>query len=193
VNDLKGGFLFLGVLALAMVGLAVWNASTPQPRPAGSDDVYPVRLRVGTSAPDFSAKTLDGQEKKLSDFRGQVVVLDFWFVQCPHCVAMMPHEKHMVEKYKGRPFAILGVNTDAYREEAASFAERKGLPWLNFWDADRSIARNYGVEYYPTLFILDGDGVIRYRDTTDQFYRDEDLERAVEKLLAEQEAKAPKG
>src|SRR5439155_17394791 len=68
---------------------------------------------VGQVAPDFTGKTLDGATFHLADFRGQVVVLDFWATWCPPCRAMIPHEREMLERLAGKPFALVSISVDS--------------------------------------------------------------------------------
>ena len=73
-----------------------------------------VNFSVGATPPDIEGKDAEGKPLKLSDFRGKVVLLDFFADWCPHCVAMYPHEQKLVKKFAGRPFALLGINADSF-------------------------------------------------------------------------------
>jgi thiol-disulfide isomerase/thioredoxin len=76
--------------------------------------LYELRhLRIGKQAPDIIGEDLSGARFKLSDYRGKVVLLVFWASWCGPCIASVPHEKELVERFKGRPFAVIGVNADA--------------------------------------------------------------------------------
>ena len=67
-------------------------------------------VTIGAPAPEIRAIDLDGKMFSLSDYRGKVVDLSFWADWCPWCVKLFPHEKALVEKYKDRPFVLLGVS-----------------------------------------------------------------------------------
>ena len=67
-------------------------------------------LSVGCVAPDIVGKDLDGREFRLSEYRGKVVMLDFWGHWCPPCRQMYPHEQHIVDKLNGLPFALVGFS-----------------------------------------------------------------------------------
>jgi thiol-disulfide isomerase/thioredoxin len=71
------------------------------------------RLSVGKIAPEIEEQDLDGQKLRLSDYRGKVVVLTFWGTWCGPCMAMVPDERKLVERYAAKPFAIVGVNSDS--------------------------------------------------------------------------------
>ncbi len=136
---------------------------------------------VGKSAPDIVGEDLDGNPLRLSDYRGKVVVLTFWGSWCPPCRAMIPHERELVERLQGKPFALLGVNSDEGLWTIRNFAAREGITWRNWYDGpDGPIARAWGVVAWPTVYVLDARGVIRYTNV-----RGAALDRAVDKLLAE--------
>jgi hypothetical protein len=98
---------------------------------------------------------------------------------------MVPHERSLVKRMQGRPFALIGVNADSKQEEARKRVEKEGINWRSFWDGQGgSIVKDYRVRYFPTIYVLDTNGVIRYRDV-----RDTAMDRAVDELLREAEPK----
>jgi thiol-disulfide isomerase/thioredoxin len=137
-------------------------------------------LSIGSQPPDISGRDQDGVEFRLSDYRGKVVVLDFWADWCPHCQAMYPLERELVEKYADQPFAVLGVNCD----EPARFQRvvaSKQVTWRNWADGPQGpISRQYRIESFPTIYVLDHEGVIRYKNV-----RGQQLAAAVAELVAE--------
>src|SRR5881397_2162529 len=106
----------LRIASLALVGLTL--ASCGKQGESESNSTAAAVPRVGQPAPEIEGEDIDGNRMKLSDFRGKVVVLDFWGFWCSYCVRWIPHEKAMVERLKGRPFVLLGVNSDRNRVEA---------------------------------------------------------------------------
>ncbi|MFO0808310.1 MAG: TlpA disulfide reductase family protein [Gemmataceae bacterium] len=133
-------------------------------------------------APDFTATTLNGDTVKLADLRGKVVVLDFWATWCGPCVAQIPHVKTMVRKFEGKPFVFLGVSVDDEQDVLRSFVKNQRLSWPIVFDGGQSgpIATEYKVRAYPTVYVIDAQGKIRFRNRFGS-----DLETAVETLLAE--------
>lgn len=123
----------------------------------------PYGVAEGERAPDIAGKDLDGKAMKLSDYKGKVVLLDFWAYWCGPCVSMFPHNKELVEKYKGRPFVILGVNEDRAPKDITNGNAKHKLTWRSFQDgtAGSKIVRQYKIEAFPTMMILDGNGVVR--------------------------------
>lgn len=132
---------------------------------------------------DFDATDADGKRFKLSDYRGKVTAVVFWAYWCKPCMADMPHEIEVAKRFQEKPFAIVGVNADkgAPTELKARF-EKTGIPWRNALDGGPSgpIVNKLGVSGWPTVVVLDRSGKVRYVDA-----RGEDLDRAVEALLAE--------
>jgi peroxiredoxin len=94
---------------------------------------------------------------------------------------MIPHERSLVEKLKDEPFALIGVNSDPLDAVKKGVAEKK-MSWRHFWDGSTSgpIASAWNVHGWPTIYILDEEGVIRAKDL-----RDAEMEQKVEELLAE--------
>ncbi len=142
---------------------------------------------VGTRAPEIDGTDLDGKRFKLSDFRGKTVVLVFWASWCGPCLQEIPHEKELAKRFEGKPFVILGVNRDYTKEKARAVVEKVKLTWPNWYDGDDSgqggIAALYHITFIPAVYVLDGEGIIRFKDV-----RGEELDRAVEEVLKRQAA-----
>jgi thiol-disulfide isomerase/thioredoxin len=143
-------------------------------------------LSVGKVAPEIKGESVDGKVLKLSDYRGKVVVLSFWASWCGPCMDLVPHERSLVERLKGKPFALLGIDGDADRQKALKAIAKERMNWPSWWDqrdGDGPIATAWNVRGWPTLYILDHNGVIRYKS----FVR-ADLGKLVDDLLKEMEA-----
>jgi peroxiredoxin len=123
-------------------------------------------LCVGQTAPEISGEDLIGQPMKLSDYRGMVVVLAFWGNWCSLCRSMLPYERALVDSMKGRPFVLLGVNSDSGPSFARSLVEDGTITWRSWSDGGElyggPIARRWNVQPLPDFFILDDRGVIRH-------------------------------
>lgn len=128
-------------------------------------------------APDFTVKSLAGENVRLSDFRGQVVLLNFWASWCVPCRAEMPILDEIHKKYEPLGFTVLGVNVDLKSEKAVKYL--KGTP-VNFpigLDPKSDVSKLYNVSAMPSTAIIDRDGNVRYihpgyKDGDAQKYRD---------------------
>ncbi len=93
---------------------------------------------------------------------------------------MYPHERSLVKKLEDKPFALLGVNSDP-REAARKAIAREKISWRSWWDGGDTqgpIARQWNVSAWPTIYVLDHEGIIRHKNV-----RGDELEKAVESLL----------
>lgn len=92
-----------------------------------------------------------------------------------------------MERYAGQPFVLIGVNSDADRDEARQIAQREGLAWRSFWNGEEGprgpIASAWGVFTWPTLYVIDGSGTVRFHSVGSP--GEDVLEGWIEELLAE--------
>jgi peroxiredoxin len=143
-------------------------------------------LLPGKVAPDIDGRDLDGNPFKLSDYRGKVVVLRFSAEWCGICRTLNPYERLMQELYTNWPFAILSVETGSSQQAMKKLKAEAGLKYRSWWDGQPEgggrgpIASAWNVGGYPSIYVLDRDGVIRFVDV-----RHEDLLKAVRQLVNE--------
>jgi len=99
---------------------------------------------------------------------------------------MLPHEKSLVKRLEGKPFALIGINSDGESDVVKKILADNQITWRQAIDVSTSgkLASAWNVNGWPTIYVLDHKGVIRYRDV-----RDEEMEEAVMKLLAEMDGK----
>lgn len=116
---------------------------------------------VGYGAPDFTLTNLDGKSVHLRDFRGRVVVINFWATWCEPCRTEMPilQSAYRVNQLLG--LEILAVNFDESRSEVQEFRDQMSLGFTMLLDPGGVIQRLYRVSGYPTTFFVDREGVIR--------------------------------
>jgi peroxiredoxin len=140
------------------------------------------RLSVGKAAPEIQGEDLDGGKIKLSDFRGKVVVLTFWGTWCSECMQRVPDERKLVERMAGKPFALIGVNSDSNEATLKKAVADEKITWPSFRDGapPGPIATAWNVRSWPAVYVLDPQGVIRYRDVHGQSLAD-----AVDALISE--------
>jgi thiol-disulfide isomerase/thioredoxin len=139
-----------------------------------------LNLAVGKPAPEIDGVDLDGKPLKLSDYRGKVVVLVFWGTWCSPCMALVPHERELVARLKGQPFALLGIDCQDDKDAARKVVAEKQMTWPSWFDGPPGgpIASRYHIRSYPAVLVLDAQGIIRSR-------RQAELDKIVEKLLDE--------
>ena len=148
-------------------------------------------LTIGKTVPEIVGQDMDGRELRLSDYRGRVVVLTFSGEWCGACRAEYPYQRLLLELYRDRPFTLLGVNSDRDVTVAKQMKDERGLAYRSWWDGSAPknthgpIATEWGVIGWPTAYVLDGDGVIRFVNL-----RQEDLLKGVKQLMSELSAKA---
>ena len=131
---------------------------------------------------DIRFTAVDGREVDTSQMRGKVVLIDFWASWCPPCVREIPLMKAAYEKLHGRGFEIAGISLDDDKKELLALMDKEKIQWPVFYDpkgAEHRLARQFGIEEIPVMWLLDKSGKLREIDAT------EHLEEKVEKLLAE--------
>jgi len=122
---------------------------------------------VGGEAPDFTQETPEGEELSLSDFRGKVVLIDFWASWCGPCRRENPNVVRMYNKYKDEGFEILGVSLDRDKSRWINAIEKDGLTWPHVSDLkgwQNEVAQTYGVRSIPHTILLDKEGRIIARN-----------------------------
>ena len=95
---------------------------------------------------------------------------------------MYPHERSLVKRLEGQPFALIGINSDRDREALKKVMKKQGITWRSFWNGGGTggpISSAWNVRAWPTIYVLDHKGVIRYKNV-----RGERMDEAVDKLLA---------
>jgi peroxiredoxin len=137
----------------------VESEATATPSPA-TEDLPPIGTEVGNLAPDFTLETLKGQQS-LSDFRGQVVMLNFWASWCGPCRVEMPDVQAVYEAYEAEGFVVLGVNIGETEQTVSEFVDQFDLSFPIMLDGKAQVARQFGAFSIPTSYFLDRDGVIQ--------------------------------
>ena len=139
-------------------------------------------LTPGLVAPNIVGTDTEGVDFELEDYRGNIVVLVFTGEWCGPCRAEYPFQRELLETYKDEKVVLLGVNSDDDLETAREAKEREELHYRTWWDGSTRgpISEAWGIWGWPSTFIMDEDGVIRFLDK-----RQERMIEAVGELLEE--------
>jgi cytochrome c biogenesis protein CcmG/thiol:disulfide interchange protein DsbE len=158
---LSGGRGSLLMAAVFVLGSA-WIFATRPVEGAVTGGAIP-SPREGFAAPDVDLELLDGARVRLSDLRGQVVVLNVWASWCPPCRAEMPALQALHEQRAGQGVVVLGLDSTVQDSEQAArnFAVEYGLTFPIALDRDGEATRLYKVRALPSTFFVDRQGIIR--------------------------------
>lgn len=166
--------LVLGAVCLLLFTIFIYTMynekTTPPPAAAPAtgiatqtslekDSGLPV---VGSLAPDFEIESLDNKALRLSDFRGKVVVLNFWATWCPECKNEMPALEKFYSLHKTNDLVVIAVNV-MQRENVdriKSYVATMGLTFPVGLDRSQSVGQKYGVHFLPTSYVIDRQGMI---------------------------------
>lgn len=156
-------YIIIAVLLL-LVGWVVYSNVNQNKDVTNSEVDATVGTKKGDTAPDFTLKTSDGKTVKLSDYRGQKVILNFWATWCPPCREEIPDMVKFYENYKDKGIVILGVNlTTAERSPGGvpQFLKDYNISYPVLMDEKGDVGdRQYNVNAIPTTYILDSNGKI---------------------------------
>lgn len=144
-------------------------------------------LSQPVAAPEFSLEDLDETVHRLADYRGRVVVINFWAVWCPPCRREMPSLERLRERFKDRPFTILAINEGEDVDRIQPFLwELEPSPGFTvLLDSDVTVSQAFGVRGLPTSFILDKQGRIVYRAVGGREFDHPEMVAIIEALLKE--------
>ena len=134
-------------------------------------------LVEGAKFPDFDEKDIAGKPLSVANYKGKVVLIDFWATWCGPCVNELPNVLSTYTKHHAEGFEIIGVSLDEKRSELDAFLKDKQIPWQQFFDGQgwgNKLSTKYGVDSIPATYLLDGEGKIIGKDL-----RGDALENAV--------------
>ena len=134
------------LLSLLLITTGCYQGSRPQ--------------RVGEIAPDFNVRDSD-RSVALKQFRGQVVVLNFWATWCPPCQQELPSLISLQERTKAKGVVVLGVSIDVDGDAYHRFLKARNVNFLTVRDPDQKVSGIYGTHVWPETYIIDRQGVLR--------------------------------
>lgn len=115
------------------------------------------------AAPEFQLKSENGKTHSLKDYRGKLVILNFWASWCPPCRAEMPSMERAWKKIKDQNMVILAVNVGEDADTIFEFTGQYPVTFPLLMDSDSSVIAEYPVRGLPTTFIISPDGIVRHR------------------------------
>lgn len=114
------------------------------------------------AAPNFTLKSGSGKNIKLSELRGQVVMINFWASWCGPCRQEMPVLDQLYQRYKDLGFTVLGVNVDEHPEQAKSLLKDVPVTFPILFDSENSVSKLYNIKGMPTTVLVDRNGNMRH-------------------------------
>jgi len=142
-------------------------------------------LKPAKPALDFTLPDLDGKPVKLSDYRGRVVLVNFWATWCPPCRREMPSMERLSQRLKNQPFVILAINQQEDPEQVFVFTGQLDpaptFPIL--FDRDSTVSKAWGVQGLPASFIVDKQGRVVYRAMGGREFDHPEVEQTIRALL----------
>jgi peroxiredoxin len=148
----------------------------------GEAEKVRAKLVEGAKFPDFDVKDLNDKPLSIANYKGKVVLLDFWATWCGPCRQELPNVLKTYKAHHKDGFEILGISLDKERETLTSFIKENDMTWPQYFDGkywQNELAVKYGVNSIPATYLLDGQGVIIGKNL-----RGESLEEAVTQALA---------
>ena len=152
---------------------------------AGSNSAVPVLAPwTGGATPGLALNDVNGAAHDLAQYRGQVVLINFWATWCEPCREEMPSIQRLRERLAGKGFAVLMVNVDEPESRVRHFLTETRLNLPVLIDRNKNATRAWGVRVMPSSFIVGPDGRIRYRVVGEIDWNSDNVVEAVSRLMA---------
>ena len=168
----RTGLIITFAILLALLGLLAWGLKKVQAGPVSSG-----------MAPDFSLTAFDGRTVKLSELRGQVVIINFWASWCPPCREEAAYLEQTWRKYEGKDVIFIGVDWVDTEKEALAYMDEFDLTYFNGPDIGTRIAQAYNIQGVPETFYVAKNGELRGVHIGP--LKSPELDNKIDELLAE--------
>jgi peroxiredoxin len=131
-------------------------------------------LQIGDKAPSFSTTSISGESIDLSEFRGKIVLLEFWSTSCGPCIKELPSLKDLYASFKDRnDFIMVGISLDTDIERVKSFISDHNLDWYQiFDDGYGEVSQLYNSVYIPRTYLIDRNGNIAHKDLREKYLKE---------------------
>jgi len=137
---------------------------------------------IGKPAPDFQFQNLEGQLTSLSDLQGKPVLINFWAVRCPPCRMEMPYLQQVYDGWSGKGLVFLAINNGESPSQIGEFMQSQGFSFPVLLDTRVNIAQEYNIQYIPTTFFIDKNGIIQDMKVG-AFSSKEEIEKSLNKII----------
>ena len=155
-----------------------------EPKSEEEDVEATTLVNVGDVAPDFTVTMLDGRTIKLSELRGNVVMVCFWATWCPPCREELKHvQKEIIDRFKGKDFVFLPISRGEKKATVEAFREKNGYKFAMGLDPNQSIFKLFASNYIPRNFLIGKDGKIIYLSVGYDEKEFQELISAIDKAL----------
>lgn len=122
-------------------------------------------IELDQTAPDFTLKSLGGDNLRLEEYRGKVVLINFWATWCGPCRQEMPILDRIRQRYQGAGFEVLGVNVEGKDPKARKIAKKLGVSFPLLFDDSQKVSADYDLQGMPFSVLIDRTGQVRYIHT----------------------------
>jgi len=137
----------------------------------------------GGATPSLELGALDGRRHSLADYRGRVVLVNFWATWCAPCRAEMPSIERLRRSLEGEPFVVLAVNVSEDAAAVRAFADRVPMGFPLLLDRDGRVTRAWGARALPVTFVVGPEGRIRYRALGERDWADAEIRSRLRALM----------
>ena len=148
-------------------------------------DIYLKEFRAGARPRRLALFDMDGRQVVKNDFSGQVTLVNFWATWCPPCIEEIPSLNRLQQKMEGRPFELISINYAQDQATVAEFLERVEVDFPVLLDHDGAYARRWNVISYPSTFVIDPGGNIRYGVNAAIEWDSPELVRKLDELIGQ--------
>ncbi len=142
-----------------------------------------VFAKTHSPAPDFTLKDLNGKKVTLSQFRGKVVILNFWSIWCGPCLAEMPYLNKLYLEFKDRGLVVMAIAEDPAEKPLRSYIQEKGIAFTILMDKDKKVYFKYSLFGIPVTFLIDKKGFIAEKFIGEQDWCSPEMRGKISNLL----------